>query len=157
MPKPNESFAKYMKEHQISWAHQNGLSELLEQRKDNIPSWVLKEGYESRNLRDPSWWQYIKGREHKWARSLLSSQCFAVNVFGPLVATPILAKQLLAELLPHRILEKGDEVTAGQPLMVIEAMKMENELRASAAGTVKSVEVSPGTAVEKGFLLVALE
>jgi biotin carboxyl carrier protein len=35
-------------------------------------------------------------------------------------------------------------------------MKMENELRATAAGTVKSVEVTPGTAVEKGALLVAL-
>ena len=39
----------------------------------------------------------------------------------------------------------------------MEAMKMENELRATAAGKVKSVEVSPGTAVEKGTLLVELE
>jgi pyruvate carboxylase subunit B len=39
----------------------------------------------------------------------------------------------------------------------MEAMKMENELRASTAGTVRSIEVSPGTAVEKGSLLVALE
>lgn len=111
MSKPNESFIRNMKEHQISWAHQNGLSEFLEQRKDNTPSWVLKKGYRSRNLRDPSWWRYIEGREHKWARSLLSSQCFALNVFGPLAGTPVLAKQVLAELLPHRSLEKNDEVT----------------------------------------------
>jgi pyruvate carboxylase subunit B len=39
----------------------------------------------------------------------------------------------------------------------MEAMKMENELRATAAGRVRSVEVAPGTAVEKGALLVALE
>jgi biotin carboxyl carrier protein len=51
----------------------------------------------------------------------------------------------------------GDRVEAGQGLVVMEAMKMENELRAIAAGVVKSVEVSPGTAVEKGTLLVALE
>lgn len=51
----------------------------------------------------------------------------------------------------------GDEVEAGEGVIVMEAMKMENELRATSAGKVKSVEVSPGTAVEKGTLLVALE
>ncbi len=51
----------------------------------------------------------------------------------------------------------GDTVQAGQGIVVMEAMKMENELRATAAGRVKSVEVAPGTAVEKGALLVALE
>jgi pyruvate carboxylase subunit B len=39
----------------------------------------------------------------------------------------------------------------------MEAMKMENELRATAAGKVKSVLATPGTAVEKGALLVELE
>ena len=51
----------------------------------------------------------------------------------------------------------GDQVQAGQGLVVMEAMKMENELRAAAAGTVKRVHVSPGTAVEKGVLLLELE
>jgi pyruvate carboxylase subunit B len=51
----------------------------------------------------------------------------------------------------------GDVVEAGQGVVVMEAMKMENELRATVAGTVKSVEVSPGAAVEKGTLLVTLE
>ena len=40
---------------------------------------------------------------------------------------------------------------------MMEAMKMENELRATAAGVVRSVEARAGTAVEKGALLVALE
>jgi biotin carboxyl carrier protein len=48
----------------------------------------------------------------------------------------------------------GDVVTVGQPLVSIEAMKMENELRATAAGTVKAVRAVPGTAVEKGAALV---
>ena len=51
----------------------------------------------------------------------------------------------------------GDTVEAGQGVVVMEAMKMENELRATAAGRVKSVEVVPGATVEKGALLVALE
>ena len=50
----------------------------------------------------------------------------------------------------------GDAVRAGQGLVVMEAMKMENELRASAAGVVKSVRAMPGTAVERGAVLVEL-
>jgi biotin carboxyl carrier protein len=48
----------------------------------------------------------------------------------------------------------GDAVQSGQGIVVMEAMKMENELRAPAAGTVKTVLVEPGKAVEKGTLLV---
>lgn len=51
----------------------------------------------------------------------------------------------------------GDRVEAGQGVLMMEAMKMENELRAAAAGTVKSVKVTPGTAVEKGMVLIELE
>ena len=51
----------------------------------------------------------------------------------------------------------GDVVQAGQGLVVMEAMKMENELRAPAAGTVKTVFVEPGKAVEKGTVLVEFE
>ena len=51
----------------------------------------------------------------------------------------------------------GDLVPAGQGLVVMEAMKMENELRAAAAGTVKAVLAKPGTAVEKGAVLLELE
>ena len=53
--------------------------------------------------------------------------------------------------------QPGDKVGQGQGLVVMEAMKMENELRAQAAGTVKSVNVSPGTAVEKGTVLIEME
>ena len=52
---------------------------------------------------------------------------------------------------------EGDSVQAGQGLVVMEAMKMENELRAAAAGSVKRVHVAPGTAVEKGALLLEME
>ena len=48
----------------------------------------------------------------------------------------------------------GDSVQAGQGLVVMEAMKMENELRAHGAGTVKAVHVEAGKAVEKGTVLV---
>jgi pyruvate carboxylase subunit B len=50
----------------------------------------------------------------------------------------------------------GDVVAAGQGLLVLEAMKMENELRAPAAGLVASLAVQPGQPVEKGQVLVEL-
>ena len=51
----------------------------------------------------------------------------------------------------------GDEVHAGQGLVVVEAMKMENEIGAPRAGRVKSVDVSSGQNVETGARLVVLE
>lgn len=51
----------------------------------------------------------------------------------------------------------GDTVQPGQGLVVMEAMKMENELRATTAGTVRAVLAQPGTAVEKGAVLLELE
>ena len=50
----------------------------------------------------------------------------------------------------------GDEVAAGQGLVVIEAMKMENELRSPSAGVVTAVKAIPGQPVEKGAVLVEL-
>jgi len=51
----------------------------------------------------------------------------------------------------------GDEVAAGRPLVVLEAMKMENELTAEQAGTVTAVHVEPGRTVDTGAVLVELE
>ncbi|MGI9140109.1 MAG: biotin/lipoyl-containing protein [Gemmatimonadaceae bacterium] len=51
----------------------------------------------------------------------------------------------------------GDTVTAGQALVSIEAMKMENELRSRSGGTVKAIPISTGSVVEKGTVLVELE
>ncbi|MBI2796148.1 MAG: biotin/lipoyl-binding protein [Gemmatimonadetes bacterium] len=59
-------------------------------------------------------------------------------------------------LIVRVLVQPGDTVQAGQGLVVMEAMKMENELRAAAAGTVRAVVARPGSAVEKGALLVEL-
>ncbi len=53
--------------------------------------------------------------------------------------------------------EKGQEVAAGQGLLIVEAMKMENELRAGAAGRVRRVHVAAGASVGRGDLLVEFE
>jgi biotin carboxyl carrier protein len=74
---------------------------------------------------------------------------------GPVGPAPIVAP--MPGLIVRVSVKVGDKVEAGQGIVVMEAMKMENELRATGAGVVKSIEVAPGTAVEKGTLLVALE
>jgi biotin carboxyl carrier protein len=57
-----------------------------------------------------------------------------------------------------RVLVKpGDAVAARQGLVVIEAMKMENELRASRPGRVRDVSVSEGQSVDAGAMLLVVE
>jgi pyruvate carboxylase subunit B len=51
----------------------------------------------------------------------------------------------------------GDTVSVGQGLIILEAMKMQNEIKSSMAGTVKEILVSERQAVEKKFLLLKIE
>ncbi len=51
----------------------------------------------------------------------------------------------------------GDSISAGQGLIILEAMKMENEIKSPQAGKVKSIFVKKGNTVEKGTLLLELE
>lgn len=53
--------------------------------------------------------------------------------------------------------ETGQKVEAGQGVVIMEAMKMENELKAPAEGTVARIEVEAGQTVEKGATLIVLE
>ena len=60
-----------------------------------------------------------------------------INVLGPIAA--------------------GDQVAARQGVVVVEAMKMENELRSPKAGAVTDVKVAEGASVEAGAALVVIE
>jgi len=64
-------------------------------------------------------------------------------------------------IIPGRVVSvavaAGDAVTAGQPLLVVEAMKMQNELRAPRDGRIERVAVAGGQTIELGDLLVVLE
>jgi biotin carboxyl carrier protein len=55
------------------------------------------------------------------------------------------------------LVDEGDEVEAGQGLIVVEAMKMENEIAAGKPGKVVSVRVEPGQTVEGGAVLAVIE
>ena len=55
------------------------------------------------------------------------------------------------------LVRPGDVVRARQPLVVVEAMKMENELRADREGTVVEVHAREGASVEAGALLIIVQ
>ena len=55
------------------------------------------------------------------------------------------------------LVSPGDDVAVRQAVVVVEAMKMENELRSPKAGRVKEVNVAPGTSVEAGRVLLVVE
>ena len=55
------------------------------------------------------------------------------------------------------LVREGDQVRARQPIVVVEAMKMENELRAERDGTVTEILVAEGRTVDSGALLVVIQ
>lgn len=63
--------------------------------------------------------------------------------------------------MPGRIVrvlvQEGDSVAKGQPVIVVEAMKMENEMKAPRDGVVKRIAVGEGSLVESGTVLVELD
>lgn len=83
-----------------------------------------------------------------------------VKKLGLTVASAAVAKDIHAPM-PGLVLEvsvsEGQEVEAGTPLLILEAMKMENVIKCPGDGVVKTVKVQQGAAVEKGQLLVELE
>ncbi len=76
---------------------------------------------------------------------------------GQRATGPLVLKAPMPGLVVRVAVTVGDRVEAGAALVVLEAMKMENELRATAAAVVKGVKVKPGQPVEKGQVLVEFE
>jgi biotin carboxyl carrier protein len=70
-------------------------------------------------------------------------------------------KVQMRAMMPGRVVsvlvQIGDEVKADQGVLVVEAMKMENELKSPKAGKVTEVKVVAGQTVEKGELLIVIE
>ncbi len=70
-------------------------------------------------------------------------------------------RQQISAPMPGKVIAvlaaEGDRVEVGHGLVIVEAMKMENEVRSPIAGEVKEVRVKPGDAVEAGAVLVVVE
>lgn len=87
-------------------------------------------------------WRPPSARERRTAREPSG----AIRVIAPMTGSVIEVR-----------CAPGDSVEKGQVLLVIESMKMNNELRSPGAGTVESVPVVPGQRVRAGDLLAALQ
>jgi pyruvate carboxylase subunit B len=73
---------------------------------------------------------------------------------GARPAGPAVLRAPMPGMVVRVLVEEGAVVAAAAGVVVLEAMKMENELRAPAAATVRKVHIRPGQAVEKGQPLV---
>ena len=68
-----------------------------------------------------------------------------------------LVKAPMPGLVLEILVAPGQAIPKGEPMLILEAMKMENVLKATAAAVVKSVKVEKGQAVEKGAVLIEME
>jgi biotin carboxyl carrier protein len=84
-----------------------------------------------------------------------------VRVGGGQSDIQLQGRQKVSVPMPGKVIavlvSEGDSVERGQGLVIVEAMKMENEVRSPIAGTVKEIKVKPGDAVEGGAVLVIVE
>jgi biotin carboxyl carrier protein len=98
---------------------------------------------------------HLDGRVHPWAvedpRSLRQRRRSA-GTDGPVAIKASMPGRVVRVLL-----EKGDAVAAHQGVVVIEAMKMQNELKSPREGRVAEIRVSPGDTVASGQVLAVIE
>lgn len=80
---------------------------------------------------------------------------------APAATAPFAGAGAVTAIMPGKIIgvsvQEGDQVSEGDVVCVLEAMKMENELQAHKSGVVKAVHVSPGDDVEMNAALVEIE
>jgi acetyl/propionyl-CoA carboxylase alpha subunit len=96
-------------------------------------------------------WRFEVEALDERTRAIRDMSVAAEGAAGP---APLLAP--MPGLIVRVLVAEGQEVQQGDPLVVMEAMKMENELRSPSAGRVSRVTVRRGDAIEKGATLVEL-
>jgi biotin carboxyl carrier protein len=137
-------------EWQVEWEDRDrGLARLVSDRRSES---VLVEGAGS------EWFVTIRGRRipvqvQTWRERLRAEAETASRAHSG----PTTVKATLPGLVVVVAVAVGDEVDEGSPLLTIEAMKMQNEVRAPRAGRVTEVSVLSGQAVATGAMLLRLE
>lgn len=110
------------------------------------------------NLPDKTLLLRINGQDHHLAIS--DETDLLVKQLGFSTVETSHSKDVMAPM-PGLVLDimvaPGDTVTAGTPLLILEAMKMENVLKAEGDGEVRAISVAKGDAVEKRQLLIEIE
>ncbi len=113
-------------------------------------------------------WMIINGRPYEltvdenlqWLRAFSGLHAVEIQDREARVARPRSGdgriKAPIPGLVTRVLVEKGEKVSADQPLIVLEAMKMENEIRAPFEGIVRSLAVSPGDTVLRNTVLAEI-
>jgi len=109
---------------------------------------------------------YQRGHGRDW-RLAVGERDFDLETLTPVeaieadAAAETIGPSRLEAPIPGKVVKVhvkvGDEVEAGQAIVVLEAMKMENELTAEQAGKVTAIHVEPGQTVDTGAPLAELE
>lgn len=89
----------------------------------------------------------LNARQHRMRKAGVGARKEA----GPELTSPMAGKVVALQA------KVGDVVTQGQPVVIVEAMKMENDLKAHRDGVIAAVLVEPGQAVEIGHVLLRIE
>jgi biotin carboxyl carrier protein len=95
--------------------------------------------------------QYVVQVEDERTRRLSANRKLALPQGDISVVAPI------PGLIVSVLVQEGDAIIENQPLLLLEAMKMENELRAVRPGKVRQIKVSAGQRVEQNAVLLILE
>ncbi len=124
-------------------------SVLLEGRSINLVLEML--GDDALTVRDG-----VASREIRWAdrRALLMA---SVGLTDGTDESQLDVRAPMPGLVRRVLVSPGEDVGSGDSLLILEAMKMENELRAGASGTVTRVHAEAGDSVVKNQLLIEIE
>lgn len=122
---------------------------LPDQEPGSLPDWLVigRQPYELVIDPDFRWLQSGGRRHHLEIRDLEAVTVRPASGDGR-VKAPI------PGLVTRLLVEPGQDVEPGQPLLILEAMKMENEIRAPRGGVVHQVHVSAGQSVARDALLM---
>ncbi|SEN52737.1 biotin carboxyl carrier protein [Chitinophaga rupis] len=109
-------------------------------------------------------------RDAKTVTLEIAQQVYEVSLEEPI--DQLLAAMGIKDALAHKVndikapmpglvlkvlVEPGQAIRKGDPVLVLEAMKMENVFKSATDAVVKAIKVNPGVAVEKGEVLIVLE
>lgn len=127
----------------------NGLFSVIKDNKSYAVQ-VLKANYEAKTFE-------IKINGTKYSVKAKDKHDIILKELGLSGAAGTISKDLKAPM-PGKVLElktkPGDSIKKDEPLIILEAMKMENILKASADVTIDSIEVKTGDSVEKNEVLI---
>ena len=138
----------------------DGKEQVLDVAKVGYHHYSVLDGQTSHDLRfhhDGKAWQAFLGGEHIYFELKDDKAIRRENSSGGLKE----ASGTITAPMPGKVVRvkvvSGQVVKAGEGVIVVEAMKMENEFKAAIDGVVKDVKVSEGDSVESGTVMIVIE